>query len=250
MKRSNDRTRTTCLAIALSLISFSCLIAADGDASELSRLNVQGTELHYEDSGSGIPIVLVHGGLADYRELAPLAQALPDRYRTVLYSRRHSFPNDNPPPRADAHMAREVADIAGLIEALDIAPAHVAGVSYGAFIALMLAVDRAELVRSVIAPEPPLLHWLRDIDGGPPVYDDFQAQVMEPSRAAFAANEPERGLRVAMDYFVGPAGSTSSRPTCARCCSAMSRTGTRSRALRMPFPRYRAKRSPRWKRRF
>jgi pimeloyl-ACP methyl ester carboxylesterase len=172
--------------------------------SELASVTVHGTELHYLDTGSGTPIIFVHGGLGDYRELLPLAEALPGRYRTVVYSRRHSSPNSNPPPGADGHMAREVADLAALIETLDLGPVHVAGASYGAFLALMLAIERPELVKSLVAAEPPLLHWLRGIDGGQQAYDDFYGRVMTPCRAAFAADEPERALRIAMDYFLGP----------------------------------------------
>lgn len=148
----------------------------------------------------------MHGGLADYRELSPLTEDLASRYRTVVYSRRHSFPNDNPPPGADEHMSREVADLAAVIEALNLAPAHVAGTSYGGFVALMLALERPDLVRTVIAAEPPLLHLLRGVDGGQAAYDEFYAKVIQPSQSAFAAGQPEQALRTAMDYFVGPGG--------------------------------------------
>jgi non-heme chloroperoxidase len=194
-----------CGAVALSLLSL-LTSGAGQETSTLSSLYANGVELHYIDSGTGTAVVFVHGGLADYRELSPVAEALSSRYRTVVYSRRHSFPNDNPPAGADEHMLREVADLAALIEALKLAPAHIAGTSYGGFVALMLALERPELVRSITAAEPPLLHLLSHIEGGKPAHDEFFAKVMYPSQHAFAAGQAEQALRVAMDYFVGPGG--------------------------------------------
>jgi non-heme chloroperoxidase len=172
----------------------------------LSVTRVNGVDLHVLDRGAGTPVVFVHGGLADYSEWLPAAAALPPGYRTLLYSRRHSFPNRNGPPRPDHSMLREVEDLAALIEALEVGPVHVVGVSYGGFTALMLALRRPELVRSVVSAEAPLLDWLPDIEGGREARDHFYRSVMAPSAAAFAAGDPDRALAVTLDYFVGPNG--------------------------------------------
>lgn len=172
----------------------------------LQTARMNGVELHYFSQGAGVPVVFVHGGLADYREFGPVVEALPEGYRTVTYSRRHSFPNNNPPPKSDHSMLREVEDLAALIERLELGPVHVAGGSYGAYTSLMLALARPDLVRSVIAAEPPLLHWLAEIDGGQVAHDHFYGAVMRPSAAAFAAGDPVGALTVAVEYFAGPNG--------------------------------------------
>jgi non-heme chloroperoxidase len=61
----------------------------------LLKAHVNGVALYYLDRGQGEPIVFVHGGLADYREWDPLAKQLVNEYRTITYSRRYNFPNDN-----------------------------------------------------------------------------------------------------------------------------------------------------------
>ncbi|HVL79759.1 MAG TPA: alpha/beta hydrolase [Sphingomicrobium sp.] len=180
--------------------------AAEAQPAELPAVRVNGVELHYVQRGAGVPIVFVHGGLADYRELAPVAEALPDGFLTVTYSRRHSFPNRNPPPRTDHTMIAEVDDLAALIETLGVGAVHVAGTSYGAYTALMLGLRRPDLVRSVTAAEPPILHWLADIEGGQAAHDHFNEAVMGPSAAAFAAGDPAGALAVAVEYFAGPNG--------------------------------------------
>src|SRR6266480_6986335 len=66
--------------------------------SEIPLHSVQGPDvtLHYVSVGRGQPVVMVHGGLEDYRawtaQLAPLASS---HYRAVAYSRRYNFPNRN-----------------------------------------------------------------------------------------------------------------------------------------------------------
>lgn len=180
--------------------------AAAVQDSELQPVRMNGVELHYTDRGAGAPIVFVHGGLADYREWEPVAQALPEGFRTVVYSRRHSFPNRNAPPTADHTMLREVEDVVALIEELRLGPVHIVGTSYGAFVALMVALHRPDLVRTVTAAEPPLLHWLRDIEGGREPHDRFYSTVMRPSAAAFASGDSVGALTVALDHFVGPDG--------------------------------------------
>lgn len=103
-------------------------------------------------------------------------------------------------------MRQEVADVAALIEELGLGPVHIVGSSYGAFISLMLALHRSDMVRSVTAAEPPLLHWLLEIESGREVHEHFFSAVMRPSQAAFAAGDSVAALTVALDHFVGPDG--------------------------------------------
>lgn len=180
--------------------------ASTAEASAPAVVRINGIELHYVDRAAGVPVVFVHGGLADYRELLPVADLLPDSYRTVNYSRRHSFPNSNGSPAADHTMLKEVDDLVGLIEALELGPVHAVGVSYGAYTSLILALRRPDLVRSVTAAEPPLLHWLPEIEGGREANEHFTESVMKPSATAFSNGDPVAALAVAVDYFAGPNG--------------------------------------------
>ena len=61
------------------------------------------------------------------------------------------------------------ADLAGLIETLNLGPAHLVTSSFGGCVALALAVARPELVRSLVLAEPPLMPWLEHIPGGAPL---------------------------------------------------------------------------------
>ena len=73
------------------------LVAQQGDGERFSTLienvRVNGVELHYLEKGSGIPVVLIHGGLGDYREWNPQIERISSDYRVVAYSRRYNYPH-------------------------------------------------------------------------------------------------------------------------------------------------------------
>ena len=126
----------------------------------LSPLNETG--LHYECSGAGEALVLVHGSWVDGRTWNAVRPALARSFEVVSFDRRgHSR---SAPAPASGTVHDDVADLAGLIEALDLQPAHVAGVSGGGSIALRLAATRPELVRTVSVHEPPLFDLLDERD--------------------------------------------------------------------------------------
>jgi pimeloyl-ACP methyl ester carboxylesterase len=117
------------------------------------------TWLHYERSGAGEPLVLVHGSWVDGRVWDAVRPALSRSFEVVSFDRRgHS--RSVPAPAGSIH--EDVDDVAGLIEALGLQPAHVAGASWGGSIALRLAAARPELVRSLSVHEPPLFDLLDD----------------------------------------------------------------------------------------
>ncbi len=115
--------------------------------------NVQGTRLAYVERGRGVPVVLVHGAFADYRYWTAQLAAWPAGYRVIAYSRRDFYPNaqDSEPSLQTAD--RDVADLIELIELLDIAPVHLVGHSAGGHAALVAAIRRPDLVRSLVLEE-------------------------------------------------------------------------------------------------
>src|SRR5438874_12427311 len=89
---------------------------------EIPLHSVQGPDvtLHYVSVGRGQPIVMVHGGLEDYRAWAAQLSALAvDHYRAIAYSRRYNFPNRNQTCAASSYSAQmDADDLAMLIEEL------------------------------------------------------------------------------------------------------------------------------------
>ena len=120
---------------------------------------VNGVSLFFEDTGSGeIPLVMVHGSWGSHDGWDLVTPELAQRFRVVTYDRRGHSQSERPPGQGSVR--EDVGDLAGLIEHLRLAPAYVVGNSFGASIALRLAGERPELLRGVIAHEPPLFALL------------------------------------------------------------------------------------------
>jgi non-heme chloroperoxidase len=117
------------------------------------RVRINGDELAYIEQGAGAPLVYVHG-FGDMRYLEPELPALAQHFRTIVYSRRYGWPNKALDEGALDPITQHVDDLAGLIRALDAAPAHVAGISLGGTICLLLAARHPELVRTLILEDP------------------------------------------------------------------------------------------------
>jgi non-heme chloroperoxidase len=151
-----------------------------------ASVHVDGVELHFVERGSGAPVVLVHGSLADhtYWEWSDQIPLLAEHHRVIAYSRRYNHPNRN--PRAGDHSPMvEARDLAGFIEQLGTGPVHLVGHSYGAYTALVYALDHPERVRSLVLAEPPIISWLPDIPGGEGIFEGFMAGVWQPLAEAF-----------------------------------------------------------------
>ena len=120
-----------------------------------ARPSLQTTgELVYEFRGEGEPVLLIHGALIEDMFLPLLGEPALSDYRLILYHRRgygHSARLAGPFSIAD-----QAADARALLEHLGVDRAHVVGLSSGGLIAMQLALDAPERVRSLVLLEPAL----------------------------------------------------------------------------------------------
>jgi pimeloyl-ACP methyl ester carboxylesterase len=110
-----------------------------------------GTNLYYEEAGSGTPVVFVHEFAGDYRTWEPQMRHFSRSYRCVTYSQRGYPPSDVPddPARYGQDIAR--GDVVALMDALGIERAHVVGHSMGAYTALHVGINHPQRCISVTA---------------------------------------------------------------------------------------------------
>jgi pimeloyl-ACP methyl ester carboxylesterase len=121
-------------------------------------------ELTYTERGKGQPVIFVHGALSDYRTWSPQLNSLSHRYHVISYSRRYHQAGIATNYAADYTHRRHVGDLIALIEALGLGPAHLVGHSYGGTVAALAAMERPEMVRSLILGEPSLFSVLTQAD--------------------------------------------------------------------------------------
>jgi pimeloyl-ACP methyl ester carboxylesterase len=102
----------------------------------------------YDERGSGDPLVLMHGGLVDSRFFEPNLGALAERFRVYTPERRgHGHTPDVPGPITYQLMADETI---AFLETVVGEPADLVGHSDGAFTAMLVAMQRPELVKRIV----------------------------------------------------------------------------------------------------
>ena len=109
--------------------------------------------LHVREAGSGPAMLLIHGGSIDSESWGPMFGALAADRRVIAYDRRGTSASRD--AGASADYAVHAADAAQILRERDAAPADVVGWSSGGLVALTLALDAPEVVRSLVLIEPP-----------------------------------------------------------------------------------------------
>lgn len=117
-------------------------------APTIERARIGELEVAFERKGAGPPLVLLHGGVADSREWRRQTDALSDEFAVVAWDAPGCGRSSDPP---EGFLLSGYADcLAGLVEALELGRPHVAGLSFGATLALELYRRRPELPRTLI----------------------------------------------------------------------------------------------------
>jgi pimeloyl-ACP methyl ester carboxylesterase len=158
----------------------------------MKKAKINGVELEYEIKGSGEPVLLISPVLAD--GFVPLSseRALADRYRLILYHKRGWAGSTHTP--APVSVADHVVDAAALLEHLDVPRAHIVGHSSGGAIALQMALDRPQIVHSVVLLEPSLL----SVPGAGTFLEKAG-----PALEKYAAGDHEEALEIFMSAVSG-----------------------------------------------
>jgi pimeloyl-ACP methyl ester carboxylesterase len=147
-------------------------------------VELDGVRTWYDERGEGEPLVLLHPGGADARAWAPNLDPLAARFHLFTPERRgHGRTPDVEGPITYELMA---ADTIAFIERLVGGPAHLVGCSAGASVALMVAVRRPALGRSVV-----LISGVFHRDGWVPSAIDPDASPPEILARGYAELSPD-----------------------------------------------------------
>jgi pimeloyl-ACP methyl ester carboxylesterase len=146
----------------------------------MAEIEVNGVTLHYEEHGTGEPILCIHGTGSSTALWQRPALELARHGRVVVYDRRGFGRSERPEPFVtDVH--EQADDAAGLIEALELGPALVIGRSQGGEIAVDLALRHRAGVRALAL-----------LEGGgmslSPAFASWRDEILTP---VFAAGEAD-----------------------------------------------------------
>lgn len=115
----------------------------------MPTVEVNGARLWYDEAGSGPPLLLLHGGLGDSGLWEPVVPFLAPHFRTIRTDLR--FFGRSTGPAAPWSWEN---DVIGVLDALDVERAALAGLSMGGRIAINTALIHPQRVRALalIAP--------------------------------------------------------------------------------------------------
>lgn len=109
--------------------------------------------LHFVERGAGKPVVLLHPVGLDHACWHKVASILARTHRVIAVDLRGH--GQSPRLPGSTNIFDYAADVAALIERLDIGPCAVVGVSFGGMTATALAIARPDLVSTVVVSACP-----------------------------------------------------------------------------------------------
>jgi pimeloyl-ACP methyl ester carboxylesterase len=152
-----------------------------------------GVKLHYEESGTGTPIVFVHEFAGDWRTWETQLRHFSRRYRCIAYNARGYPPSDVPDDVERYSQQRARDDILAVMDALGIDRAHIVGNSMGGFAALHFGMAYSRRALSLVVAGC-------GYGAHPSQYLQFQAQARELAQSML-----DKGMAfIASTYGHGP----------------------------------------------
>jgi pimeloyl-ACP methyl ester carboxylesterase len=110
---------------------------------------IHGARIHYERDAEGLPVLLLHAGVADSRMWEPQVAAFAKHFDVIRPDMR-GFGQSALPP---VHWS-PVADLLGLVDELGLKPAHIVGCSMGSQVAIDFALQHGERISKLVLVGP------------------------------------------------------------------------------------------------
>jgi pimeloyl-ACP methyl ester carboxylesterase len=112
-------------------------------------ITTDGVRLHYEETGSGTPVIFVHEFAGDIRSWEPQLRHFGRQYRAISYSARGYPPSDIPASPSAYSQDHAADDILAVLDAAGVERAHVVGLSMGGFATLHFGFRHAARAQSL-----------------------------------------------------------------------------------------------------
>lgn len=168
-------------------------------------IDVNGYRLAYVEEGTSLPaLLLIHGSMSDYRSWLNQLDAFSARYRTIAVSLRHCYPERWDGVGDDFSVEQHADDLAAFIVRMNFNAVHVVGHSRGGAVAIQLALQRPDLVRTLILADPGGLEaLLPDTPEGRTMAQET-LEMFARLRKNLASTDPETAARDFVESLSGP----------------------------------------------
>jgi pimeloyl-ACP methyl ester carboxylesterase len=197
-----------CLRASILSATVGLLVLSSGSAAAqalsaaapaVKQASVNGVDLVYLEQGQGAPVVFVHGAFADHRVWEGQREAVAQRYRYIALTQRYFGTAPWPDSGEKFSLATHADDLAVFIRELKAGPVHVVGWSYGGSIALALAVQHPELLKSLFLHEPgAIASFVTDPADAKAVGED-RREIVGPASGASKAGDTAGAVRLFFD---------------------------------------------------
>ena len=152
-------SRVTMVAVTFALAS--CVLTRP-EAPQVKQASINGIKLSYQEQGQGRPVVFVHGAITDHRTWEGQRDAVAARNRFIALTMRYFGTDPWPDQGAKYSVKTHTDDLVAFLQNLNAGPVDLVGWSYSGPIALLVAVQHPELVRSLFLDEPSTLALVTD----------------------------------------------------------------------------------------
>ena len=213
----NFSIATALFALVACIASFSGTAStetASPVASAVKRMSVNGADLVYLEQGQAAPVGC-HGAFSDHRAWEGQREAVAQRYRYIALTQRYFGTAPWPDSGEKYSLATHADDLAVFIRDLRTGPVHVVGWSYGGAIALALAVQHPELVKSLFLHEPSLATFVTDRADVKAAGED-RRDMTAPAAGAGKAGDTAGAVRLFFDGVNGQPGIFETLPPAAQ----------------------------------
>ncbi len=162
---------------------------------------VNGTSVSFTESGAGEPVVLLHSSASSAGQWRALCDTLDKDFHLLApdlygYGKTGDWPGHGPLSLAD-----EAAAVIALISHCE-GPVHLVGHSYGGAVALRVALEVPDRVRSLTLIEPVAFYLLRDQEADGELFEQV-CGVADAVTKALVCGDYWGGMAHFVDYWNG-----------------------------------------------
>ena len=178
---------------------------------------VNSYKFNYVEEGNNGNLILVHGSSSDFRTWHKQMHAFGKYYRTIAFSRRYHWPNEEIKDEDDYSMKQHIDDLEEFIKSIGKKPVNLVGHSYGAFVCLLLAIKNPKIIKTLTLAEPPVVSLY--ISNSPKPSEiinlffskprlslalvKFGAKGLEPAKKALLHNDLDKALEISAKAILG-----------------------------------------------